>query len=44
MRGADVAQTDAKYARVCARRAAVDRSEDDLAAELMADLGLAEPA
>jgi AbrB family looped-hinge helix DNA binding protein len=41
---ADVVQTDAKYARVSARRAAVDRSEDDLAAELMADLGLAEPA
>lgn len=44
MRDADVSQTDAKYARVSARRAAVDRSEDDLAVELMADLGLAEPA
>lgn len=44
MRDADVAQTDAKNARVSARRAAVDRSEDDLAADLMADVGLTAPA
>jgi hypothetical protein len=31
---ADVAQTHAKYARVSARRAAVDRAQDDLATPL----------
>ena len=44
MRDADAGQASANYERISARRAAIDRSEDDLTAELMADLGLAQPA
>lgn len=44
LRDADVALAEAKHGAISARRAAVDRSEGELEAELLADLGLGEPA
>lgn len=43
LRDADLAQTEVKHGAISARRAAVDRSEEELEAELLADLGLVEP-
>jgi AbrB family looped-hinge helix DNA binding protein len=44
MRTADVELAEAKLAAISERRASVERSDDELTAELMADLGLGDLA